>query len=85
MMHGRGKSASAIVAAKPTNNAGRPVSGPVQRRAETKGNADQQSTRRVQDREGVTLGSHSRFVRLATGRWLRPSNSMLRVGFRTPH
>jgi len=39
----------------------------------------------VQDREGVTLGSHSRFVRLATGRWLRPSNSMLRVGFRTPH
>ena len=55
MKHGRGKSASAIVAAKPTNNAGRPAAEPVERRAETKGNADQQSTRRAQDRESVTL------------------------------
>jgi RNA-directed DNA polymerase len=55
MNHGRGKSASAIVAVKPTNNAGRPAAEPVERRAETKGNADQQSTRRAQDRESVTL------------------------------
>jgi len=55
MKHGRGKSASAIVAVKPTNNAGRPAAEPVERRAETKGNADQQSTRRAQDRESVTL------------------------------
>jgi len=40
---------------KPTNNAGRPAAEPVERRAETKGNADQQSTRRAQDRESVTL------------------------------
>ena len=54
MMHERGKSASAIVAAKPTNKAGRPAAEPVERRAGTKGNADQQSTRRAQDRESVS-------------------------------
>src|SRR5271169_3671451 len=54
MKHGRGKSASAIVAAKPTNNAGRPAAEPVEPRTETKGNADQQSTRRAQDRESVS-------------------------------
>ena len=54
MMHGRGKSDSAIVAAKPTNKAGRPAAEPVERRAETKGNADQQSTRRAQNRESVS-------------------------------
>ena len=55
MMHERGKSASAIVAAKPTNKAGRPAAEPVERRAGTKGNADQQSTRRAQDRESVSI------------------------------
>ena len=54
MMHGRGKSDSAIVAMKPTNKAERPAAEPVERRAETKGNADQQSTRRAQDRESVS-------------------------------
>src|SRR4249920_1772435 len=54
MMHGRGKSDSAIVAAKPTNKAGQPTAEPVERRAGTKGNADQQSTRRAQDRESVS-------------------------------
>ena len=58
MMHARGKSASAIVAAKPKNNAGRPAAEPVERRAETKGNADQQSTRRAQDRESVSTALH---------------------------
>ena len=58
MMHGRGKSDSAIVAVKPTNKVARPAaeqsaegsaaaeSG--ERRAGTKGNAGQQSTRQTQ-------------------------------------
>jgi RNA-directed DNA polymerase len=54
MMHGRGKSDSAIVAVKPTNKAGRPATEPAERRAETKGNADQQNMRRAQDRESVS-------------------------------
>ena len=53
MMHGRGKSDSAIVAAKSTNKVGQPTAEPVERRAETKGNVDQQNTRRAQDRESV--------------------------------
>src|SRR5260370_31087733 len=54
MMNGRGKSDSAIVAGKPTNKAGQPAAESVERRAETKGNASQQSTRRAQDRESVS-------------------------------
>src|SRR3989442_3564117 len=54
MMNGRGKSDSAILAAKPTNKAGQPVAEPVEQRAGAKGNASQQSTRRAQDRESVT-------------------------------
>jgi RNA-directed DNA polymerase len=54
MMHGREKSDLAIVAVKPTNKAGRPAAEPVERRAGTKGNAEQQSTRRAQDRESVS-------------------------------
>src|SRR5438132_1645482 len=54
MMHGRGKSDSAVVATKPANNAEQSVSEPVEPRAGTKGNADQQSTCRAQDRESVT-------------------------------
>src|SRR5207245_1795321 len=34
MMHGRGKSDSAIVAGKPTNKAGQPAAEPVEQRAE---------------------------------------------------
>jgi hypothetical protein len=48
MMHDRD---SAIVAVKPTNNAGQPA---MERRAGTKGNADQQSTHRTQIRARVT-------------------------------
>jgi hypothetical protein len=54
MMHGRGKSDFAIVAGKPTNKAGQPAAEPVERRAETEGNASQQSTHRAQDRERVS-------------------------------
>ena len=54
MMHEPEKSNSAIVAAKPTNKAERSVAEPVEPRAGTEGNADQQSTRRAQDRESVS-------------------------------
>ena len=54
MMHGREKSDPAIVARKPTNVAGRPAAEPVERRAGAEGNADQQSTRRAQDRVSVS-------------------------------
>ena len=54
MMHGREKSDPAIVAMKPTNKAGRPAAELVERRAGAKGNVDQQSTRRAQDRESVS-------------------------------
>ena len=54
MMHGPGKSDSAIVAVKPTNKAGRPAAEPVERRAEAEENAGQQRTRRAQYRESVS-------------------------------
>jgi group II intron reverse transcriptase/maturase len=53
-MHDREKSDAAIVATKPTNKAGRLVAEPVERRAVAEGNADQQSTRRAQNRESVS-------------------------------
>src|SRR4029453_4204538 len=54
MMHGREKSDSAIVAGKPTNKAVSTAAEPVERRAEAKGNASQQSTRRTQSRVNVS-------------------------------
>jgi hypothetical protein len=54
MMHGREKSDSAIVAGKPTNKAVLTAAEPVERRAEAKGNASQQSTRRTQSRVSVS-------------------------------
>jgi len=54
MMHDRGKSDSAIVAVKPTNNAGQPAAEPVEPRAGTKRNAGEQSTHRTQSRTRVT-------------------------------
>jgi RNA-directed DNA polymerase len=54
MMHGHGESDSAIVAAKPTNKAERSATEPVEPRAETKGNASQQSTGRTQSRGTVS-------------------------------
>src|SRR5450756_620156 len=53
MMHGRGKSDSAIVAAKPTNKAERSAAEPVEPRAEAEGNASQPNTCRAQDRISV--------------------------------
>ena len=64
MMYGHEKSDLAIVAKKPANKADRTApqrcaaqpnaAEPVERRAGTKGNADQQSTRRTQRRESVS-------------------------------
>ncbi len=54
MMHGHEKSDLVIVAAKPTNKAGRPGAEAVEPRARAKGNADQQSTHRAQDRDRVS-------------------------------
>jgi RNA-directed DNA polymerase len=54
MMHGPGESDSAIVAGKPTNKAERSAAEPVEPRAETKGNASQQSTGRTQSRGTVS-------------------------------
>jgi RNA-directed DNA polymerase len=54
MMYGHKKSDPAIVARKPTNKAGRPAAEPAERSVGAKGNADQQSTRRAQDRESVS-------------------------------
>ena len=54
MMQGHEKSDSAIVAKKPPNKAGKPAAEAVERRAGTKGNTGQQSTRRAQIRESVS-------------------------------
>src|SRR6476660_2943765 len=64
MMHGAEKSGLVIVAGKPANNAEQPApegsaamlnaAEPVERRAGTKGNADQQSTCRTQSRVSVS-------------------------------
>ena len=64
MMHGHEKSDSVIVAAKPANKAAHPAAEkssvgpaaaePVEPRAGTKGNADQQSTYRAQSRISVS-------------------------------
>ena len=53
-MNGQEKSGPAIVAGKPTNEAERSGSEPVEPRAGTEGNAGQQSTRRAQDRGSVS-------------------------------
>ena len=54
MMHGLEKSDPVIVAGKPTNKAERSAAELVERRAGTKGNADQQSTHRTQSRASVS-------------------------------
>ena len=54
MMHEPEKSDSVIVAEKLANKAERSAAEPVEPRTGTKGNANQQSTRRAQDRESVS-------------------------------
>ena len=57
MMHGREKSDPAIVAGKPTNKAERSAAEPVERRVGAKGNANQQSTDRAQNRANRVTGA----------------------------
>ena len=66
MMHKLEKSDSVVVAMKPTNKAERSAAEPVEPRTGTKGNADQQRTRRAQDRESVSQALDR--VRLAARR-----------------
>jgi RNA-directed DNA polymerase len=66
MMHEPEKSDSVVVAVKPTNKAERSAAEPVEPRTGTKGNANQQSTRRAQDRESVSQALER--VRLAARR-----------------
>jgi group II intron reverse transcriptase/maturase len=66
MMHEPEKSDSVVVAAKLANKAERSVAEPVEPRTGTKGNANQQSTRRAQDRESVSQALER--VRLAARR-----------------
>ena len=54
MMHGHEKSDPVIVAVKPANKAGAKAAEPVEPRTGTKGNADQQSTCRAQNRVSVS-------------------------------
>jgi RNA-directed DNA polymerase len=54
MMHEHEKSDAAIGAEKLANKVERSAAEPVEQRAAAKGNADQQSTRRAQDRESVS-------------------------------
>src|SRR6202522_2642646 len=66
MMHEPEKSDSVIVAVKLANKAERSAAEPVEPRTGTKGNANQQSTRRAQDRESVSQALER--VRLAARR-----------------
>jgi RNA-directed DNA polymerase len=54
MMHDHEKSDFAIVAGKPTNKAGATAAEPVEPRAGTKRNTDEQSTHRTLSRERVS-------------------------------
>ena len=54
MMHEPEKSDPSIVAAKPTNKAGKLAAEPVEPREGAKGNTHQQRTRRAQDRGSVS-------------------------------
>ena len=84
MMHGHEKSRSAIVAMKPANKAARPAAEqsaaeataaePVERRAETKGNAGWQSTHRTQSRASVSQALDR--MRQAFAVWTRGRSRM---------
>ncbi len=56
MMHEREKSGPAIVAVKPTNEAGRPAEEPVEPRAGAEENADEGGALRTPGREGASHG-----------------------------
>ena len=82
MMHGRGKSDLAIVAAKPANAAERSAAEPVERRVGAKGNVSQQSTGRAQNRESrVTgAGAHTASIKYILPSHTRGGSRMLELG-----
>src|ERR1700719_4182925 len=87
-MHGPEESDSVIVAVKPTNKAEQSVAEPVEPRTETKGNADQQSTRRAQDRASVSQAldrvrqaARQRKKERFTSLWHHVDPAMLRTAF----
>ena len=65
-MHEPEKSGSVVVAVKSANKTEQSVAEPMEPRTGTKGNANQQSTRRAQDRESVSQALER--VRLAARR-----------------
>ena len=87
MMHGHEKSHPAIVAKKLPNKAGQPAAEAVERKAGTKGNTDQQSTRRAQIRESVSqalervrkIRRQTPEVRTGCLNWARPGLCGLRL------
>src|SRR3954465_15978194 len=88
MMHEPEKSDSVVVAMKSANKTEQSVAEPVEPRTGTKGNANQQSTRRAQDRESVSQALER--VRLAARREKRAkftsllhhvTHEMLRTSF----
>src|SRR5207253_10249064 len=74
MMHGCGKSDFAIVAEKPANKAEQSAAESVEPRAETKGNANQQSTHRTQSRVSVSQALER--MRQAFAVWTRGRSRM---------
>src|SRR5947199_4307291 len=74
MMHGCGKSDFAIVAEKPTNKAEQSAAESAEPRAETKGNANQQSTQRTQSRVSVSQALER--MRQAFAVWTRGRSRM---------
>ena len=75
MMHGREKSDSAIVAGKPTNKAVSTAAEPVEQRAEAKGNASQQSTRRSRTQSRVSVSQALERIRQAVTKNALPSHT----------
>ena len=74
MMHGCGKSDFAIIAEKPANKAEQSAAESVEPRAETKGNANQQSTHRTQSRVSVSQALER--MRQAFAVWTRGRSRM---------
>ena len=74
MMHGCGESDFAIVAEKPANKAEQSAAESVEPRAETKGNANQQSTHRTQSRVSVSQALER--MRQAFAVWTRGRSRM---------
>jgi transposase len=80
MTHGRGKSDPAVVARKSVNKAEQLAAESMEQRAGAKGNVDQQTTCRAQNRAGVSLtAGQAHDCPLAEGliRRVKPSNCML--------